>query len=193
MKLFTLTKKKFFHILLGIAICFVLVNVYNRNSSKYNSSADNVKLNEELNLKKPFKKGKILSGLKSTEFKESLLSNNFMIPLKKERINELFKILLKFEDKFQEVFKQLDVLMFADLIKNNKAGLISSDISNYLNISETTITATDEFLYDLRYLSNYYSYVMPRNFVEPKAINVRLIFFLNLFRIYFKILNFLVQ
>jgi hypothetical protein len=167
MKLFTFTKRKFFQLLLIIAILFVLVNIYITSTRKEDRTEEKVGSESRI------KKGAILNGLKPIKFENSLLSNNFMIPLSKERIDKLFKILLKFENKFKDVLKDLNVILFTDLIENkNIYGPLSHDILSYLNINQSGVSANDEFLNHLKYLSNYYSYVMPRDSVQPKDINV---------------------
>ena len=166
MKLFTFTKRKFFQLLLIVAISYVLLNIYKTSSKEQRTQEDTGK-------KSRLKTGRILNNLQPIEFEKRLLNNNFMIPLSKERIDELFKILFKFENKFKDVLKDLDVILFTDLIEKKKIyGSFSHDILSYLNVNQSGVSTNENFLNDLKYLSNYYSYVMPRDSVEPKDIKV---------------------
>ena len=172
MKLFNFTKRKLLQIILIIVFCLISINIYNINLNEpksKNSSRKNVSR---------FVPGNLLNGLNKSFVSSSFENNNFMIPLTKERLNELFKILLNEEVNYKEALKSLDLIVFSDLIKNKNentifnGGQFSEEIKSYFEITANSVSVNDNFLNDLKYLSNYYSYIKPRDFVEPKLINV---------------------
>ncbi len=156
MKFFNLTKRKILHLIAIAVTCFIIINIY-----KISFRDDT----------KTYKNGKIIEKIQDIEFHESFLTNNFMIPLKKERINELFSILLKYENVYKKVFQDLDIMMFTDIIEK-KTNKFTNEISDYFQIFDKKLQVTDKFINDLKYLSNYYSYIKPRNNVQPKDITV---------------------
>lgn len=164
MKYFSLTKRKILNIGFILIICIVLYNIYktvvfgkSRHVTSLSSHIDDFS-------------GSIVQSIQhdKTDQLMQYINSNYQIKLTKERVNKLFKILKEKEELYKDAFNKLDLLMF-DKLNANK--IYQSEIKRYFN-STKYATINNKFIDDLKQLTNYYSYVAPRNNILPEPIVV---------------------
>ena len=125
------------------------------------------------------------TGIFNKNYENKYNATNFLMKISKKRIDELFKILKKQEEKFKVLFRRLDILLFEDIVnKNEHESNVyfenKNDISKYFEINFGEVVVKEDFINELKYLSNYFSIFMPRNQVQPAIITVRSILRLQL-------------
>lgn len=134
-------------------------------------SADGI---SDIELKKfPVLMNKTRNLLRDSQFQTQVpndLKNNgnskYIQEISADRINRLFNILLDKETRFEKAFKELDVLLFKNLINKNPMPAFKNfteEIDKYLTVTDNRVTVTDEFVKYLNDLSDEHSFRNPRD------------------------------
>jgi hypothetical protein len=112
-----------------------------------------------------------------------------------DRLNRLFDIILEKEKKIEHTLRQLEILVFQDLINENQQALPSSfksynrEIKDFLQVFDKKIRVTSKFLEYLNSQSDFHSFQNPRkNILKRKINNVGILF---IFYLLLKILVYL--
>jgi len=99
------------------------------------------------------------------------------------RLNRLFDIILEREKYIEHTLRQLEILVFQDLINDNHQALPSSfkgynrEIKDFLQVLDKKIRVTSKFLEYLNSQSDFHSFQNPRkNILKRKIIDVGILF-----------------
>lgn len=108
----------------------------------------------------------------------SSLSPQYLLDIQANRINSLFKVLWRHEDRFSAELDHLKILSFHDLVAGKHSLSTYSkefkqDMSKYIVVGNESIEVTDSFVKHLRNMSEFYleTKSRKRNVVkfEPKS------------------------
>jgi hypothetical protein len=174
MKYLNFTKRKFINLavtILVLSIIFVgykYINGFSKQNTNFNNYTKIIKYQNDTS---------ILASIYDQKLDNEFKTSKYMIELSKSRLDQLFKILKQKEGEYENIFTNLDILMFKDFMNKNKRGSkiynrFINEISSYFDMAFDEIVVKEKFVDDLKYLSNYYSFVKPRNSVQPEKMSV---------------------
>lgn len=183
MKIFRLVRRKLIYLIIILIASFVFLNYLNSHNENQNHNEINklkpevipikkidVAIEENVNKSKAIKSdGSVISNIYKDGLKNVFADNEYILALSKQRLNTLFSILKTKEIQYSDIFNTLNVFMFDKLSTYEE---YSNEIKRYFETRNNVVEVNDKFIDDLKYLSNYYSYVYPRRTVKPEKIGV---------------------
>ena len=118
----------------------------------------------------------------SIKIKHYLDDKGVAIEVQKNRLNKLLQVLLINEKNQLKINEKLNVISFSSLIEsnlqlknlnqNNFMKLQAyNNLNKFLVVENGILKVTDEFVRHFQNISNFYSFLKPRNFINKKKIN----------------------